>query len=127
MVVWLAAFVPSFGFSSRSFLDDRSSIATISPWAFFTGLPPSNGNTIVLSLVDRFSKVLHVVPLSKLPSVKETAQLLLLEIFDLHGLTVAVVSYWGAELECLGPLLLLPPVISPFRCAYGHSPLFSPL
>ncbi|KAI3376026.1 hypothetical protein L3Q82_016558, partial [Scortum barcoo] len=37
-------------------------------------LPPSKGNTVVLTVVDRFSKMTHFIPLPKLPSAKETAQ-----------------------------------------------------
>ena len=51
------------------------------PWShiavdFVTGLPPSEGNDTVLTIVDRFSKCVHYVPLPKLPSALETAQLL---------------------------------------------------
>lgn len=40
-----------------------------------TGLPASEGNTVILTIVDRFSKAAHFVPLLKLPSAKETATL----------------------------------------------------
>ncbi len=48
------------------------------PWShialdFVTALPPSQGNTVVLTVVDRFSKAAHFIPLHKLPSAKETA------------------------------------------------------
>ena len=43
------------------------------PWShvavdFVTGLPPSDGNTVILTIVDLFSKSVHFVPLPKLPS-----------------------------------------------------------
>ncbi len=43
------------------------------PWShialdFVTALLPSQGNTVVLTVVDRFSKAAHFIPLSKLPS-----------------------------------------------------------
>jgi len=61
------------------------------PWShvavdFVTGLPPSDGNTVILTLVDRFSKSVHFVPLPKLPSALETANLLVLHLFRLHGI-----------------------------------------
>lgn len=48
---------------------------------FVTGLPPSDGNTTSLTIVDRFSKSAQFVPLPKLPSAKETAELLLNHVF----------------------------------------------
>lgn len=72
----------------------------IRPWShialdFVTGLPPYARNTVILTIVDCFSKVAHFVALSKLP----TAQLVTNHIFRLHGilwtssLTVASVPY----------------------------------
>ncbi|KAJ8014976.1 hypothetical protein DPEC_G00021360 [Dallia pectoralis] len=56
------------------------------PWShvgldFVTGLPESEGNTVILTVVDRFSKLTHFVPLPKLPSARETADLLVREVF----------------------------------------------
>ena len=72
------------------------------PWShisldFVTGLPPSSGNTTILTVVDRFSKMAHFVPLPKLPSAKETAKLLLLHVIRLHGIPVDVVSDQGPQ------------------------------
>lgn len=44
---------------------------------FVTGLPSSEHNTTILTTVDRFSEAVHFVPLAKLPSVLETAHLLI--------------------------------------------------
>ena len=72
------------------------------PWShisvdFVTGLPPSDGKTAILTIVDRFSKMAHFVSLPKLPSAKETAQLLLNHVFRLHGIPVEVVSDRGPQ------------------------------
>ena len=40
------------------------------------GSPPSDGNTTILTVVDRFSKAAHLISLPKLHSAKETAQLM---------------------------------------------------
>ncbi|XP_023868962.2 cell division cycle protein 27 homolog [Salvelinus sp. IW2-2015] len=64
---------------------------------FVTGLPPSDGNTTILTVVDRFSKAAHFIPLPKLPSAKETAQLMVQHVFRIHGLLVDMVSNWGPQ------------------------------
>ncbi len=72
------------------------------PWShvsldFVTGLPPSDGNTVILTVVDRFSKAAHFIPLPKLPSAKQTAELMLHHIFRLHGLPRDIVSDRGPQ------------------------------
>uniref|UniRef100_A0A8C1TGE2 Gypsy retrotransposon integrase-like protein 1 n=1 Tax=Cyprinus carpio TaxID=7962 RepID=A0A8C1TGE2_CYPCA len=72
------------------------------PWShialdFVTALPPSNGMTVVLTVVDRFSKAAHFIPLPKLPTAKETAVTVLDHVFRLHGLPVDVVSDRGSQ------------------------------
>lgn len=72
------------------------------PWShvsldFVTGLPLSNGCTVILTVVDRFSKMAHFVALPKLPSAKETAELMLQHVFRLHGLPTDVVSDRGPQ------------------------------
>lgn len=52
----------------------------------------SSGNSIILTIVDRFSKMAYFVPLQKLPSAKETAQFLVQHVFHLHALPMDVVS-----------------------------------
>jgi len=72
------------------------------PWShialdFVTGLPPSQGNTVILTVVDRFSKAAHFIPLPKLPSAKETAVTVINHVFRIHGLPVDVVSDRGSQ------------------------------
>lgn len=64
---------------------------------FVTGLPPSSGNTVVLTVVDRFSKAAHFIPLFKLPSTVETVVLLVLHVFQLHGIPADIVSDRGPQ------------------------------
>lgn len=44
---------------------------------FVTGLPAPQGNTTVLTVVDRFSEMTRFIALPKLPTAKETAETLL--------------------------------------------------
>ncbi len=72
------------------------------PWShialdFVTALPPSQGHTVVLTVVDRFSKAAHFIPLPKLPSAKETALIVVNHVFRLHGLPMDVVSDRGPQ------------------------------
>ena len=72
------------------------------PWShmsvdFVIGLPPSDGKTAILTIVDRFSKMAHFVSLLKFPSAKETALLLLKHVFRLHRIPVDVVSDKGPQ------------------------------
>ncbi|KAL0149260.1 hypothetical protein M9458_055494, partial [Cirrhinus mrigala] len=72
------------------------------PWShlaldFVAGLPPSRGNTVILTVVDRFCKAAHFIPLPKLPSAKETAQVVVDHVFRIHGLPVDVVSDRGPQ------------------------------
>ena len=72
------------------------------PWShisldFVTGLPPSKGNTAVLTVVDRFSKMAHFLPLVKLPSAKETAEVMMTHVFRIHGFPSDIVSDRGPQ------------------------------
>ncbi|XP_037833528.1 uncharacterized protein LOC112450623 isoform X3 [Kryptolebias marmoratus] len=72
------------------------------PWShvsmdFITGLPPSAGNSVILTIVDRFSKMVHLVPLKKLPSSKEMAGIMAKEVFRLHGIPKDIVSDRGPQ------------------------------
>lgn len=68
-----------------------------SPWShialvFVTGLPPSEDNTTILTIVDRFSKAVYFVASVKPPSALKTAHLLVTHVFRLHGIPQDIVS-----------------------------------
>ncbi|KAI3353673.1 hypothetical protein L3Q82_004917 [Scortum barcoo] len=55
------------------------------------------GNTVVLTVVDRFSKMTHFIPLAKLPSAKETANVMIHHVFRIHGLPTDIASDRGPQ------------------------------
>lgn len=64
-----------------------------SPWTS----PPSSGNTVILTVVDRFSKMARFINLPKLPSAKETAEVMLTNVFRVYGFPRGlqfVVHFW---------------------------------
>jgi len=72
------------------------------PWSdismdFVTGFPVSKGNPTVLTVVDRFSKMTNFVALPKLPSAKETTQIMMQTIFRIHGFPKDIVSDRGPQ------------------------------
>lgn len=67
------------------------------PWShlsmdFITGPPPSQGNTTIMVIVDRFSKAGRFIPLPKLPIAKETAELIINHAFRVYGIPQDIVS-----------------------------------
>ncbi len=97
------------------------------PWShisldFVTRLPPSQGNTVVLTLVDWSSKATHFIPLPKIPSARETSVGVIDQIFRIHGLPMEVLSDRGPQFiskffkefcRLLGRLLVFLQVIIP--------------
>ncbi|KAI2661634.1 Transposon Tf2-6 polyprotein [Labeo rohita] len=72
------------------------------PWShiavdFVTDLPPSQGHTTILTVVDRFSKGCRFIPLPKLPSAMETAEALCSSVFRFYGLPEDIVSDRGPQ------------------------------
>ena len=66
------------------------------PWShialdFVTGLPTSNHSTTIFNIVDRFSKAVYFIPLTKLPSATETAHLLITHVVRLHKIPTNIV------------------------------------
>ncbi len=72
------------------------------PWShialdFVTGLPPSEGKAVILTIIDRFSKAAHFLALPKLSSARESTDLLVNHVFCLHGLPSDIVSNRGPQ------------------------------
>ncbi len=64
---------------------------------FVSGLPNSQGNTVILVVVDRFSKACHLIPASKIPTAGQTAELLMQHAFRIHGFPQDMVSDRGSQ------------------------------
>ena len=62
---------------------------------FVTSLPPSDGNTVILNMVDQFYKLVYFIPLVKLPSALETANPFVKHVFCFHGIPQDIVSDQG--------------------------------
>ncbi len=72
------------------------------PWShlgvdFVTDLPASDGNTGILVVVDRFSKSCHLIPLKRLPTAMETAELMFNHVFRYFGIPEDIVSDRGPQ------------------------------
>ena len=72
------------------------------PWThlsmdFITDLPSSSGKTVILVVVDRFSKMAHFIPLPNLPNAKTLSQIFVDNIVKLHGIPSDVVSDRGTQ------------------------------
>jgi len=72
------------------------------PWShiaidFITDLPKSQGHTTILTIVDRFSKACRLIPLPKLPTALETAEILCNQVFRFYGLPEDIVSDRGPQ------------------------------
>ncbi|KAL0170543.1 hypothetical protein M9458_035139, partial [Cirrhinus mrigala] len=70
------------------------------PWShlsidFVTDLPPSQGFTTILVIIDRFSKSCRLIPLKGLPTAMETALALFNHVFRVYGLPEDIVSDRG--------------------------------
>jgi len=70
------------------------------PWSFLgidfmTDLPPSDNNTCVFVIVDRFSKACKLIPPKGLPTAFEAAEALFQNVFHHFGLPEDIVSDCG--------------------------------
>lgn len=61
------------------------------------GLPESNGNTVIMTIIDHFLRMAHFILITKLSSAAETGELLVQHVFCLHGLTQDIVSDRGPQ------------------------------
>ncbi len=64
---------------------------------FVTGLPPSAGNLVVFTVVNRFSKAARFIPLPKFPAAKETALAVFDHVFRVHWLPTDIFSDRGPQ------------------------------
>lgn len=62
-----------------------------------TGLTVSEGIIVIMTVVDHFSKMAHFIPLAKLPSAEQTAELMIHGVFQLHGFPTDNVSDRGPQ------------------------------
>ena len=118
------------------------------PWShismdFVTGLPESEGNTVILMIIDRFSKACRFVPLPKLPSALETAKLTFNHVFRVFGLPQEIVfalrrptgprltgtpSFRPGQRVWLSSRKLAPRLIGPFKIVRKINPVtYQPL
>ncbi|KAL0152701.1 hypothetical protein M9458_052424, partial [Cirrhinus mrigala] len=72
------------------------------PWShlgvdFVTDLPTSEGNTCILVVVDRFSKMCKLIPLKGLPTAMEAAEHLFHHVFRQFGIPEEIVSDRGPQ------------------------------
>ncbi|KAL0204378.1 hypothetical protein M9458_002396, partial [Cirrhinus mrigala] len=72
------------------------------PWShiaidFITDLPSSNNYITILTVIDRFSKACRVIPLVKLPTAWETAEVMMNQVFRFFGIPDDIVSDRGPQ------------------------------
>ena len=86
------------------------------PWSsismdWIIELPESNGYTQIWVIVDRFTKMAHLVPLPTNTSAKDLAKIFVKEVWKNHGLLTDIVSdrdtkvtshFWQALMDLLG-------------------------
>jgi hypothetical protein len=59
---------------------------------FITGLPPSNGFTVIMVVVDRLTKYGHFFPLKSDYDSKKVAEVFMQNVVKLHGMPASIVS-----------------------------------
>lgn len=66
---------------------------------FMTDRPSSQRKIIILMIIDKFFKALHLIPVPRLPTTFETAALMFNHMFQYYGLPEAIVSDQTAGVE----------------------------
>ena len=61
-------------------------------------LPHVQGKSVILTVVDHFSKYCHFIPLAHPYSVESVAQAFFTDIVRLHGMPQSMVSNWDPVL-----------------------------
>ena len=84
---------------------------------FITGIPKVSGNfDSIFVVVDRLTKVAHLIPTQTVASASNITQLFVKEIVRLHGILACIISdkdamftskFWRAMFQSLGTLLNL--------------------
>uniref|UniRef100_A0A0A9AUI7 Integrase catalytic domain-containing protein n=1 Tax=Arundo donax TaxID=35708 RepID=A0A0A9AUI7_ARUDO len=59
---------------------------------FIEALPRVNGKSVILTVIDRFSKFAHFIPLAHPYTAESVARVFFSEIVRLHGLPATIVS-----------------------------------
>jgi len=59
---------------------------------FINGLPPSQGFTIIMVIIDRLSKFAHFIPLNSDVNSKKVAEVFIQNVVKLHGIPKSIVS-----------------------------------
>ena len=72
------------------------------PWRsieidFLCGLPESKKYTVIMVVVDRFSKMIHLIPFKNIPNAEETADAFLKHIFRINGLPQDIYTDRGSQ------------------------------
>ncbi len=72
------------------------------PWEsieidFLCGLPESKGYTVIMVVVDRLTKMIHLIPFKDIPTTEETAKEFLRNIYKLHGLPRDIITDRGTQ------------------------------
>ena len=75
----------------------QHSSGTLSTLDFVTGLPKTEGNAAILTVIDRFSQMVCLILLPEQPSAKKTAKVMLAQVFRIHGFPLDIVSDMGLQ------------------------------